>query len=63
VSYNEVCDALAAAGLPHSRSHVNGLVRARKLRVTRPVYHLAVFNPDQVRAFISKQLSKKKGAK
>lgn len=62
MTYNEVCDSLSAAGLACSRRHVNGLVSAGKLRVSRLSTHFVTFNPDQVRKFIVREL-KKKGTK
>ncbi len=62
MNYNEVCDSLGAAGLPCSRSHVNGLVRAGKIKPDVHAYHFVTFNPDKIRAFIVKEL-KKRGSK
>jgi hypothetical protein len=62
MTYNEVCDSLGAAGLACSRSHVNGLVRAGKIKPTALNYHFVTFNPEKIRVFIVREL-KRKGTK
>lgn len=56
MSFNEVCEALAAEGLPSSRKHVNNLVTAGTLVPTRHSYHHVTFNRAAVRRFIRDQV-------